>query len=405
MYKCLPKEIIQEVPNVISVALPHYWFDNVDIKRSVFTSLYEWMLQNERVPDDPSSTLHNRTYVGDKIYAKLRTAEKLRLAKTLKLKGEKLDEALMWSDVDTAPQSQIGEFEIAGDVILVIPESSREALGEYSLKITRRQRQGAIKKVRAKAAGCTFFQWLLSQVERPDHVGDLAREVADGGDTAPAVDDLHAINIFFGFERESKYQPSPRHGSFKDAWMEYLQQYPGRVKPSAWCSECDSRLDIKDARVAWGEETYELLVMDAGCVERYNGFDNMTSLPLAGITSVDLEQLAERDDVSELDVRWLEETVKMWGILPISSDEGTVYFIRSQKTHAIKIGFTAGMVEDRLKSLQTAHPCQLEVLGTLSGGRDYEKSLHRRFKSLALKGEWFEPHPDLLSFIALLPKP
>jgi hypothetical protein len=164
------------------------------------------------------------------------------------------------------------------------------------------------------------------------------------------------------------------------------------------------QVDIKDALVAWGEETYELLVMDAVCVERHNSFDNMTTLPLAGITTVDLEQLAERDDVSELDV-WLEETLKMWGILPISSDEGTVYFIRSQKTHAIKIGFTAGKVEDRLKSLQTAHPCELEVLGTLSGSREHEKSLHTRFASLVLKGEWFEPHPDLLSFIALLPKP
>lgn len=87
--------------------------------------------------------------------------------------------------------------------------------------------------------------------------------------------------------------------------------------------------------------------------------------------------------------------------MPVTT-EGYIYFIRSEKTHAIKIGFTAGQVEKRLSSLQTAHPYKLELLATFPGAIEYEKSLHDRFSSYKLEGEWFNPHPDLLAFISVI---
>ena len=79
-----------------------------------------------------------------------------------------------------------------------------------------------------------------------------------------------------------------------------------------------------------------------------------------------------------------------------------VYLIYSESNHAIKIG-RAKNVEERLKSLQTAHPYPLKVLKTLkvSGGKaaiDLEKQLHQRFADYRLSGEWFKACEALMNF-------
>lgn len=67
MRKVTPREIIKEVPDIQTVILPTQWFDKLRDDRSVFTSLYEWMLKNEQIPSDNKESLHNRTYVSEKI--------------------------------------------------------------------------------------------------------------------------------------------------------------------------------------------------------------------------------------------------------------------------------------------------------------------------------------------------
>lgn len=302
--------------------------------------------------------------------------------------------------MNSGPKTEIGGCKIKGDVILIIPESSRQALGAFSSKLFRKAHEAAVKKVRANAAGANFYQWLLSQIDRPDRIGDVARDAA--------IDDE--------FPRESTlYEEIKRYlsslgastsaiESFHAGWLEYLQQYPDRVKQYAWCSECDTRLEVQDALLSWSLESGEVFVLDSACLAKYKGFDEMESLPLSGITRADLEKICEQADISEFDIERLEESLKIWGIMPIISDEGCVYFVRSEKTHAIKIGFTAGKIEDRLSALQTAHPYKLQVLATCRGSREHEKALHERFGCLRLEGEWFEPHPDLMAFISVLPK-
>jgi len=105
--------------------------------------------------------------------------------------------------------------------------------------------------------------------------------------------------------------------------------------------------------------------------------------------------------VSEREFEGLVESLKLWGVMPVTI-EGCVYFIRSEKNHEIKIGFTAGQVEKRLSSLQTAHPYKLQLWATIPGTTEYEKSLHERFASIRLEGEWFKPHPDLVAFISVI---
>lgn len=73
-----------------------------------------------------------------------------------------------------------------------------------------------------------------------------------------------------------------------------------------------------------------------------------------------------------------------------------VYFIKAIESNRIKIGFTLGDPQDRLKQLQTSTSDKLEVVATHKhGSRGLEKKLHRQFKHLHIKREWFRDEADL----------
>jgi hypothetical protein len=78
-----------------------------------------------------------------------------------------------------------------------------------------------------------------------------------------------------------------------------------------------------------------------------------------------------------------------------------VYFVQTAGGGLIKIGFTTNL-EARVRDLQTSSPVALCVLATLSGGESLEAELHERFASYRKHGEWFEPAPELLSFVSSL---
>lgn len=66
-----------------------------------------------------------------------------------------------------------------------------------------------------------------------------------------------------------------------------------------------------------------------------------------------------------------------------------IYFI--QMANFVKIG-VSNNVNSRLKTLQTANPIKLKLLGTIPGNHKTEKTLHEEFKSqkISLGGsEWF----------------
>jgi len=76
-----------------------------------------------------------------------------------------------------------------------------------------------------------------------------------------------------------------------------------------------------------------------------------------------------------------------------------IYFICDEATQHIKIGFTAGDSEDRLRDLQTGCSGQLVLLLQIAGPRQLETAWHERFAGARERGEWFRPVPELLQAI------
>lgn len=79
----------------------------------------------------------------------------------------------------------------------------------------------------------------------------------------------------------------------------------------------------------------------------------------------------------------------------------SIYFIQGEVTGLIKIGLAID-VRARLKDLQQGSPDRLSILGVMLCHQRgaLERELHRRFDDCRAHGEWFEPRPALLAFIA-----
>lgn len=72
-----------------------------------------------------------------------------------------------------------------------------------------------------------------------------------------------------------------------------------------------------------------------------------------------------------------------------------LYVIRAGDDGPVKIGIATD-VKRRIAGFQTSQPERLHLLHMFEGGRDEERALHARFKAHRIKGEWFEPIPEIL---------
>jgi hypothetical protein len=75
-----------------------------------------------------------------------------------------------------------------------------------------------------------------------------------------------------------------------------------------------------------------------------------------------------------------------------------VYFIRAANG-MIKIGYARDLWT-RLRTLQSGHSEPLEILVYSRGDPVTEERLHEAFRRYRRGGEWFEPAPPLLAYIA-----
>lgn len=76
-----------------------------------------------------------------------------------------------------------------------------------------------------------------------------------------------------------------------------------------------------------------------------------------------------------------------------------VYFIQCGESGPIKIGLAAN-VKSRLDELQVCNPSELYLRGIIRfQGMRGEAMFHGMFKHLHIRGEWFEPAPDLILYI------
>jgi hypothetical protein len=78
-----------------------------------------------------------------------------------------------------------------------------------------------------------------------------------------------------------------------------------------------------------------------------------------------------------------------------------VYFAQCGVDGPIKIGWTAGPVESRLRQLQVGSPEELRLLGILhtEEAAELERELHERFATYRVRGEWYRPEGELEAFL------
>lgn len=67
-----------------------------------------------------------------------------------------------------------------------------------------------------------------------------------------------------------------------------------------------------------------------------------------------------------------------------------IYFIRSGKSDAVKIGYSSGEPKRRLGRLQIGNPEKLHLLAVAPGDRLDEERWHWEFSHLRVRGEWFK---------------
>ena len=74
------------------------------------------------------------------------------------------------------------------------------------------------------------------------------------------------------------------------------------------------------------------------------------------------------------------------------------YAIQAGPDGPVKIG-VAKRPADRLKTLQTANPAELLPLAAWRILPFEERHIHQEYVHLHIRGEWFHPDPDLISFV------
>ncbi len=391
MIKISPKELIDEVPDIQSVALPDNWFRTIDYDITIFKSLYNWMIKEGAVPKEFATQLHNMTYVGEVTYKKLLDAESKRIKKKYNLKEDALKKAVFRLDTGSGPISDIYNCRISGNCILVIPDASRSKLFSVVIKIFERENDKAISKIKNKAAGENFYQWLISQIERPDIIGAFAKEVKLDKEFPRDAEYCESIESYLGV-----------HCHFLDAveeaWIEYVSQYPQRVNPYAWCNECNQKINVEVAQIAICEEYGGVRVLCDSCVPKVSHRSLFCETPLFQITQEQLQNFTESHGLEGYEIASFIERLKIWGVFPLN-ETGFIYFIQSEDTRKIKIGYSVNPT-DRVKTLQTGHSCPLRLLKIIPGDMKFERALHRKFFKFRVQGEWFEPHPDIIEYIS-----
>jgi uncharacterized protein YozE (UPF0346 family) len=388
-----PEQILAAVPNAQSFSLPDNWFDGLPEDVSVFSSLYQWMLDTHRVAE--GNHLPDRTFLGQKLAKQVRAAEKQRIARSHGYRGQKLERAVDWSDINSGPRTEFAQREIKGELIIVMPNDDQ--YHKIAAQMVLKEVEDRNARIRRLACGSTFYQWLVASCDRDDPVGDVAKEIMADDGFPKEVDHYQDIHNFL----EETFACDSLISSTAKAWLEYADKYPERLKKRAWCESCECEIsDLRDGIVSWrdcgGFEIVHIKCRDSESrwqthLDQY--YDRVTT---------QLSEFADRTLIPSQLVVLVNEQLHLWGFVQTSEKRSVVYFIQGNLSGAIKIGYSGSLMqaEQRRKALQIArHPEILRIKAVMYGDGNLEKELHHRFSTHCLGGEWFSPHPELLEFI------
>jgi hypothetical protein len=78
---------------------------------------------------------------------------------------------------------------------------------------------------------------------------------------------------------------------------------------------------------------------------------------------------------------------------------GSIYFLKPEGMHFVKIGFTNGSVKDRVLSLAAGCPVPLNLICSFPGDVITERNLHQNFAAHHSRREWFVLHKEIEDFI------
>ena len=79
-------------------------------------------------------------------------------------------------------------------------------------------------------------------------------------------------------------------------------------------------------------------------------------------------------------------------------NKGWIYFVQAGPDGPIKIGWTVDP-QMRLAQLQTGSHIRLFILGAIEGSSAGESALQRQWSEYRIRGEWFEPTPEIIEFV------
>lgn len=390
-----PREIIRSVPGVQSVALPKTWRPDTTIRVSAFEQFYKYIVKMGYCSQGEFKSLHNRVYVGERFAKRLMGAERARLAKILK--PDEVDNALSWVDFGGGPKTSIHDITIAGDAVFIVTHEQEDALSELALQARKRNQERSISEARGRASGPTFWLWLKSQEGRDDPVGDLLADVARDSSFPRDAIDYFTLEPYVGLPSGWGVK------ALRQAWTEYLMQYPERGMMRLPCDHCEEWVSINECSVFYDDDNGALMTCHEKCKDDYGASNDAVVMVSSGPLDWEtIESIGDRCKADDSEVANLEQRLLLAGMTRSCEEDGWVYFIQAPDTKNIKIGFTSRSVESRMAAMQTGHPAQLRILATVRGGMPLERTLHREFKDCHARGEWFQPHPRLMTYIATL---
>lgn len=161
-------------------------------------------------------------------------------------------------------------------------------------------------------------------------------------------------------------------------------------------------LDVNDSKIIFN--TLELLSISSSLIRKgkYQEAEKLRSKARAIYRNLELhekiyEVFLNFDYALDAELYYNKYSIKQ----EKDYTKAVVYFIYNSFTNRVKIGTSIDEYE-RVSTLENQSGVKLELLKTIKGSYTKENEIHKKFKHLRIKGEWFEYTDELKKYIKSL---